>query len=179
MNKFLNIISIFAVMFGTLGVQSGTIEEVSAENTKLEVTTNRTELVVVNAESTSEIVVSNSNHSCISSDSLLHRLDLLLWKPCDFQLKIAQLETPELVVIDESNPNATVSVARPEAVKFAKHSEISPSYSIQHLAYQSGLVNETIEYQFGRSRQENQAALSLDLIKQNMDNSQASIVLLC
>ncbi len=179
MNKLLKIIFVFAIVFGTIGVQNGTVEDVFVDTTKHTPTTNRTELAVATVESTSDIVVSSSPNSCIFSDSFSHRLDLLLWKPCNFDLQIVQLETPELIVIDDPNPDVTVSVANPEAVKFAKHSEISPSYSIQHLAYQNGLVNESIQYQFSHSRQENHSALSPDIIKQSMDNSQASIVLLC
>jgi hypothetical protein len=179
MSQILKIISVFAILFGTLGIQTRTVEEVSVKNVPLEVAVTRTELTVVSSKPISEVVVVSSNQSCSSPDLALVRLDLLLWGSCDFDLKMTHLTTPKLVVTDDPSPNTILSVAHPVKEKFEKHSEISPSYFIEHLVYQNGLVNESMRYQFSRLKQANQVAFRPDIIKQSMDNSQDSIVLLC
>jgi len=42
MNKLLKIIFVFAIVFGTIGVQNGTVEDVFVDTTKHTPTTNRT-----------------------------------------------------------------------------------------------------------------------------------------
>ncbi|HMQ01759.1 MAG TPA: hypothetical protein PKD79_01670 [Candidatus Doudnabacteria bacterium] len=174
------ILAVITVAFAGLG--SGVVigEELLASpnfEPKLVLNQPKSELVVTSVAQDTVVSIA-TNSACEAGRNVFHRLDLLLWQNCDFDLKLTEISPPKVIVVAPAPP-PKITVVKPAAIVFTSPIEFQRAAAMQLVQAFAMPVWSLKNLAKNPAQPQLHRLVEVIVPQLNPDNSQQFIVMLC